>query len=65
MNNYKDIALEAIKNVTLTKNPIAFASMYHTVYAVAIEAARLQSERFHKDLEQSYIDTLTKEDLGL
>ena len=64
MNNYKDIALEAIKNVTLTKNPIAFASMYHTVYTVAIEAARLQSERFHKDLEQSYIDTLTKEDLG-
>ena len=35
-----------------------------TIYKIAMEAARLQSERFHKDLEQSYIDTLTKEDLG-
>ena len=64
MNNYKDIALEAIRNVTKIDNPIAFASMNQTVYSVAMEAARLQSERFHKDLEQSYIDTLTKEDLG-
>ena len=37
--------------------------MNQTVYKVAMEAARLQSERFHKDLEQSYINTLTKEDL--
>ena len=53
MNNYDDIALEAIKKCI------------PAVYDIAIEAARLQSEKFHKDLEQSYIDSLTKEDLGL
>ena len=65
MNNYNDVALEAIKNIVPTANPAGFASMNQTVYKVAIEAARLQAERFNKDLEQSYIDTLTDEALGL
>lgn len=62
-NNYNDIALEAIKNVVPTANPAEFASMNQTIYKVAMEAARLQSERFYKDLEQNYIDSLIEESL--
>lgn len=65
MDNYNDIALEAIKNVTLTANPADFASMNQTVYRVAMEAARLQAERFNKDLDESYINSLTDEAIGL
>lgn len=65
MNNYVEIALDAIKNITNTDNPAGFASSNKTVFDVAVEAARLQAEQFNKDLDESYINSLTNEAIGL
>ena len=64
MNNYDEIALEAIKNIVKTNEPEMFATMNRTVYKCAYEAAKLQAERFNKDLDDSYIESLSKEELN-
>ena len=64
MDNYDEIALEAIKKVCNTDKPFKFALMNETVYKCAYEAAKLQAERFNKDLDNSYIESLSKEELN-
>ena len=64
MNNYDEIAREAIRNIVHTDNLIRFISMNQTVYCCALEAAKLQAERFNKDLDDSYIESLSKEELN-
>ena len=68
MNNYDEIAKEAIRNACLVDEPEKFINfdnnMNIIIYEVAYEAARLQAERFNKDLEDSYIESLSKEELN-
>ena len=64
MNNYDEIALEAIKQACNTDEPFKFALMNETVYKCAYEAAKLQAQRFNKDLDDSYIESLSKEELN-
>ena len=50
MNNYDEIARQAVKNVT------GFYPRYDDIapmYECAYEAAKLQAERFNKDLDKS------------
>lgn len=68
MENYDEIALQAIKNACLVDEPEKFVNfdnnMNIIIYEVAYEAARLQAERFNKDLDDSYIESLSKEELN-
>jgi len=52
MNNYDEIAKEAIKRVDRTST---LATLETLLYQCAYEAAKLQAERFNKDLDASYI----------
>ena len=61
MENYDEIARQAVKNVT------GFYPRYDDIapmYECAYEAAKLQAERFNKDLDDSYIESLSKEELN-
>lgn len=68
MENYDEIARQAVKNVTgfypsyddIAYNCQGIAPLYQCAY----EAARLQAERFNKDLDDSYIESLSKEELN-
>ena len=68
MNNYDEIAREAVSEVTgfyPTTNDIRDNLQNCAVlYACAYEAAKLQAERFNKDLDDSYIESLSKEELN-
>ena len=61
MNNYDEIAREAVKNVTECDS---ITAMNKHLYQCAYEAAKLQAERFNKDLDDSYIESLSKEELN-
>ena len=68
MNNYDEIAREAIKKVVgeedykkYCSNEVALKDSYG--YKCAYEAAKLQAERFNKDLDNSLIESLNKEDI--
>ena len=52
MNNYDEIAKEAIKRVDRTST---LATLETLLYQCAYEAAKLQAERFNADLDASYI----------
>ena len=52
MNNYDEIAKEAIKRVDRT-SPLT--TLETLLYQCAYEAAKLQAERFNDDLDASYI----------
>lgn len=52
MNNYDEIAREAIKRVDRTST---LATLETLLYQCAYEAAKLQAERFNNDLDASYI----------
>jgi hypothetical protein len=60
MNNYDEIAKEAVNKV-LKKTSLH--TLETLLYKCAYEAARLQAERFNKDLDDSYIEYLSKEEL--
>lgn len=60
MNNYDEIAIEAIKNI-IGRSELNSNSY---IYKIAYEAAKLQAERFNKDLDDSYIESLSKEELS-
>ena len=69
MENYDEIAKAAIKKVLGEEsykkycyNENALKDSYG--YKFAYEAARLQAERFNKDLDDSYIESLSKEELN-
>ena len=49
MNNYDEIAKEAVKNVTKCDS---ITTMNKHLYLCAYEAARLQAEKFNKDLDK-------------
>lgn len=55
MNNYDEIAKEAVKNITECD---LITTMNKHLYLCAYEAAKLQAERFNKDLDESYIEYL-------
>ena len=52
MNNYDEIAKEAIKRVDKTSTLTTLETL---LYKCAYEAAKLQAERFNNDLDASYI----------
>ena len=72
MNNYDEIAKEAIKKVLgeedykkYCSNKVALKDSYG--YKCAYEAAKLQAERFNDDLDASYIkylESLHKKELN-
>ena len=68
MNNYDEIAREAVKNVTgFPANSGANVQNYNNapLYECAYEAAKLQAKRFNDDLDASFIKYLeSKEDLN-
>ena len=67
MENYDEIARQAVKNVTgFPVNSGANTLNYNNapLYECAYEAAKLQAERFNKDLDNSYIESLSKEELN-
>lgn len=68
MENYDEIAKEAVSEVTgfyPTTNDIRNNLQNCAVlYACAYKAARLQSEKFNEDLDNSYIESLSKEELN-
>jgi len=55
MDNYNEIAKEAVKRVDRTST---LATLETLLYQCAYEAAKLQAERFNKDLDDSYIEYL-------
>ena len=55
MNNYDEIAKEAVKRIDRT---FTLATLETLLYQCAYEAAKLQAERFNKDLDDSYIEYL-------
>ena len=61
MNNYDEIARQAVKNVTKCDS---ITTMNKHLYLCAYEAAKLQAEKFNKDLDDSYIESLSKEELN-
>lgn len=61
MDNYDEIARQAVKNVTECDS---ITTMNRHLYLCAYEAAKLQAERFNKDLDNSYIESLSKEELN-
>ena len=60
MDNYDEIARQAVKNVTKCDS---ITTMNKHLYLCAYEAAKLQAERFNKDLDNSLIESLNKEDI--
>ena len=68
MNNYDEIAREAVRKVA-GLGMVPNRELLHKVsmdftYQCAYEAAKLQAERFNKDLDDSYIESLSKEELN-
>lgn len=61
MNNYDEIAREAVRR---TDRDNKLATLETLLYKCAYEAAKLQAERFNKDLDDSYIESLSKEELN-
>jgi len=55
MDNYDEIARQAVKRVDRTST---LATLETLLYQCAYEAAKLQAERFNKDLDDSYIEYL-------
>ena len=55
MNNYDEIAKEAVKRVDRDNK---LATLETLLYKCAYEAAKLQAERFNDDLDDSYIEYL-------
>ena len=68
MNNYDEIAREVIKlykGSYPTSNELeSDDSVYAFMYDIAYKAAKLQAERFNRDLDNSYIESLSKEELN-
>ena len=65
MNNYDEIAKEAFKIITGRDTYTSEVKRLYDseiMYQCAYQAARLQAERFNKDLDNSYIESLNKED---
>lgn len=58
MNNYHEIALEAIKNITKTEDPQRFAELNQTLYFCTKEAVRLQALKYNEEIGKSYIKSL-------
>ena len=55
MNNYDEIAREAVKRVDRTSTLTTLETL---LYQCAYEAAKLQAGRFNDDLDASYIKYL-------
>ena len=67
MNNYDEIAKEVVKLYTgsypTSEDLERDDSIAEFVYPIAYKAAQLQAERFNKDLDNSLIESLNKEDI--